>query len=402
MRRKLNILFILFFVGHTYVQAQDTYDLAMSHYLKGNKAVANLQFELAEVYYDSAIGLDAGKADYYAARGQAKDFEGDEVGAIEDFNTAMKLSPNHTVAIYKKALVHFKKEKFKESARELTMLINSLESFETEMVVYKGVSFHDFGGNQIFAVSTLQELLADVYAHRAIIYDKLGYKTSALVDFDKAIELNEHDPNYYVNRGVFRLDRGNKTGAIYDFRTALKINPHHTAALYNLSFLVDDEERDAINMILFGAGDKARSLSKTAFEHYQKGKYELALVYYDSALVIKADNASDLMNRGIVKVKMGNYQAAIKDFNSSVYSDNSLLRNYMLIGDAYQEINDYNYAIKYYDRYLKNAGPDGKVYYSMGVAYMKFNKDKEACLTFRKAIEMGEERAEEPMDDVCF
>ncbi|UXP30947.1 tetratricopeptide repeat protein [Reichenbachiella agarivorans] len=385
-----------------YSNKKEKNDLADQYYEKGNRSVTNTQYALAEVYYDSAIRLSSTRADYYIARGQAKELEGDEMGALVDYEAANKMDGTNNVAIFKRALIYYKRENYKQAAQDFTYLITNVEKLETKAIVFKGVSYDEDGEVLLSGISTVEEMKADIFVHRAMTYEKLGYSTPAMLDYDKAIELNELDPNYYVYRGMFRLDRGDKEGAITDYRKALKINPHHRNALYNLSFLVDDDERDEINKILFGKGDFAKAYSKRAFESFQKGNYEQALLDYDSALLIKADNASDLMNRGIVKSKLGQYTDAVKDFNSSVYTDNSLVRNYVLIGNAYQEMADYNSSIKYYERYINNAGPDASVYYNLGLAYMKYKKDTEACTQFRKAIELGEERAEKPMDKVCF
>ncbi|PIB36108.1 hypothetical protein BFP72_12235 [Reichenbachiella sp. 5M10] len=385
-----------------YESQKDKEEASDQYYKKGNLAVTNGQYELGVIYYDSAVHLAPSMADLYIVRGQAKELEGDDMGALADYEATLKLDPKNHAALFKRALIYYKRKNYTQAAQDFTYLINNVEKLETKALLFKGVSYEEDGELRLSGISTVSEMKADIYVHRALTYEKMGYNTPAMLDFDKAIELNEHDPNYYVYRGMFRLDRGDKEGAIADYRKALKINPHHRNALYNLSFLVDEDERDEINKILFGKGDFAKAYSKRAFDKFQKGEYEGALLDYDSALMIKADNASDLMNRGIVKSKLKNYKGAIKDFNSSVYTDNSLTRNYVLIANAYQELADYNYAIKYYQRFLDNAGPDGSVYYNMGLAYMKYNNDNEACLTFRKAIEMGEERAEKPMDKVCF
>ncbi|MCV9386882.1 tetratricopeptide repeat protein [Reichenbachiella ulvae] len=385
-----------------YDSKSEMLEAASAYYEKGNDAVTNTQYELGVIYYDSAINLVSDNADYYISRGQAKELEGDAVGALIDYEYAYNVDQSNHASIFKRALIYYNQEQYKKAAQDFTFLINNTETYETKALIFKGVSYNEDGAAKLSGITTIHEMKADVYIHRGMTYEKLGYNTPAMLDYDKAIDLNPYDPNYYVYRGMFRLDRGDKDGAVLDYRKALKINPHHRNALYNLSFLVDEEERDQINQILFGQGDFAKAYSKRAFENFQKGAYEEALLDYDSALMIKADNGSDLMNRGIVKSKMENYKSAIDDFNSSIYVDNTLLRNYVLIGNAYQELGDYGYAIKYYNRYIDNAGPDGSVYYNLGLALMKYNDDEEACLTFRKAIEYGEERAEKPMDKVCF
>ncbi|RJE72963.1 tetratricopeptide repeat protein [Reichenbachiella sp. MSK19-1] len=410
MQLKLTLTILTFLTSFIALgQGQDSYSsraekeaAAARYYQQANEAVLQARYELGVIYYDSAIQLDSRQSDYYISRGQAKELEGDEVGALIDFESARKVDPMNYASVFKRALIYYNRKNYKQAASDFTFLIDNMETIETRAVIFKGVSYEEDGEVKLSGISTMEEMKADVYIHRAMTYEKLGYNTPAMLDFDAAIELNGFDPNYYVSRGMYRLDRGDKTGAIADYRRALKINPHHRNALYNLSFLVDEDERDEINQILFGKGDFAKVYSKRAFERFQKGQYEAALLDYDSALLIKADNASDLMNRGIVKSKLGKYESAIEDFNSSIYADNSLLRNFVLIGNAQQELGDYGYAIKYYQRFLDNAGPDASVFYNMGLAYMKDSQDDEACKTFRKAIELGEERAEKPMDKVCF
>ncbi len=375
---------------------------AEEYYEIGNNDLRKGQYELAAVYFDSAINLNPKNPEYFLARGQAKELNRDDVGALADYHAALKINPNYRVAHFKRALIYHKKGNYKQAVKDFTFLINNVESWETSAIVYKGFSVNENGEYQLGGINTLEEMLADMYVHRAMSYQKMGFKTPTIMDYNKAIELNNHDPNYYVSRGSYKLDQGDKKGAIADYRAALKINQHHRAALYNLSFLVDDEERDEINKTLYGQGDFAMAFSKRAFENFQKGHYEAALADYDSALIIRSDNANDLMNRGIVKAKLERHQQAIRDFKSSVYHDNTLIRNFVLMGNSYQAMGNYRASIEFYQRYLENAGPDGGVYYNLGLSYMKFHNETEACQTFRKAIEMGEERAEAPMDIVCF
>lgn len=376
--------------------------LAIEFYQKGNQALINSQFELAGVYFDSAITQSPNNSNYYFARGQVKALLKEDIGALDDFHAALKINPLNREAHFKRALVYLKRGNFKQAVKDLTYLINNVDEWQSDAVVYKGIVVYDNGEYELGAIHTLEQLKADMYEQRANSYQKMGFKTPTLMDYDKAIELNNHDPNYYVSRGVFKLDQGDKSGSISDFRAALKINQHHRNALYNLSFLVGDEERDAINQVLYGQGDFAMAYSKRAFESFQKGLYDEALLDYDSALDVRSDNANDLMNRGIVKAKLDRHKDAIRDFKSSVYHDNTLIRNFVLMGNSYIALDNYRYAIEYYQRYLENAGPDAGVLYSLGIAYMKFHNDSEACQTFRKAIELGDERAEAPMDVVCF
>lgn len=376
--------------------------IADDYYNRGNRAGKRGQFSLAVVYYDSAIRLIGSSTEYFFARGQAKELDGNDIGALTDFEAALRVNSENYTAMFKRALIYHKQKNYKQAAQDFTFLINNVDEFETKAIVFKGASFDEKGEASFAGIATIGDMKADVYLARALTYEAMGFNTPTRLDFDKAIELNNHDPNYYVQRGLFRLNSDDKAGAEADFRSALEIDQYHRLALYNLSFLVYAEEKDEIDKILYGVGDFAMAYSRRAFENYQKGKYEAALLDYDSALLIKGDNANDLMNRGMVKAKLNKHKAAIKDFESSVYADNTLTRNFVLIGNSYQELYNYPQAVTYYQRYLRSESGDGVVYYNMGLAYMKAGKDDEACQALRKAYDLGEERAEPALEKVCF
>ncbi|WP_221407869.1 tetratricopeptide repeat protein [Reichenbachiella faecimaris] len=376
--------------------------IAEDYYQKGNVAGRRGQFPLAVLYYDSAVRLFGGSSEYFFARGQAKELADNNIGALTDFEAALRVNPENYTALFKRALIYHKQKNYKQAATDFTFLINNVETFETKAIVFKGASYDEKGEMIFSGIATLEDMKADVYLARAMTYEQMGFNTPTILDFDKAIELNNHEPNYYVQRGLFKLSKEDAEGAEKDFRSALEIDQYHRLALYNLSFLVDDKEKDEINKILYGVGDFAMAFSRRAFENYQKGKFEEALLDYDSALMIKGDNANDLMNRGMVKAKLDRHKAAIKDFENSVYTDNTLVRNFVLIGNSYQELNNYPQAVTYYQRYLRSEKGDGVVYYNMGLAYMKAHKDDEACESLRTAYDLGEERAEPALEQVCF
>ncbi|MEO9966214.1 MAG: tetratricopeptide repeat protein [Reichenbachiella sp.] len=385
-----------------YASPSERKSIAADYYEKGNRASKREQFPLAVVYYDSAIRLYGGNSDYYFARGQAKELADNNIGALADFEAALRIDPQHYTAMFKRALVYLKQKNYKQAAQDFTFLINNVETFETKAIVFKGASYDEKGEMIFSGIATLEDMMADVYLARAQTYEQMGFSTPTMLDYDKAISLNNHEPNYYVHRGLFKLKKEDAAGAEADFRNALEIDQFHRLALYNLSFLVDADEKNEIDKILYGVGDFAMAYSRRAFENYQKGNYEEALLDYDSALQIKRDNANDLMNRGMVKAKLDRHKDAIKDFETSVYTDNTLTRNFVLIGNSFQELNNYPQAVTYYQRYLRSGTGDGVVYYNLGLAYMKAKKDDLACEALRKAYDLGEERAEPALEQVCF
>ncbi len=71
------------------------------------------------------------------------------------------------------------------------------------------------------------------YLNRGVVYGKKGQHDQAIVDFNKAIELNPRDAAAYYNRGISFGKRGLYDQAILDFTKAIVINPRYAKAYIN-------------------------------------------------------------------------------------------------------------------------------------------------------------------------
>lgn len=108
-------------------------------------------------------------ADVYYNRGVAKTNQQDYIGAIEDYNQAIKIDPKS----------------------------------------------------------------ADIFVNRGYAKAKLQDFTGAIQDSTKAIELNPKDVFAYDNRGFFKANLQDYAGAIEDYNQAIKINPKYAMAYHN-------------------------------------------------------------------------------------------------------------------------------------------------------------------------
>lgn len=70
----------------------------------------------------------------------------------------------------------------------------------------------------------------ELYYWSAVIKTHMNDNAAALVDFNKAVELNPEDSNVYVMRGITRNELGDDIGALADFDMAIKINPKNSSA----------------------------------------------------------------------------------------------------------------------------------------------------------------------------
>lgn len=75
---------------------------------------------------------------------------------------------------------------------------------------------------------------ADAYYNIGNAYNALGEYPSAISNYTAAIKLNPQHAQAYNNRGSIYSNTGNYQEAVRDFMTAVKINPGYAKAYYNL------------------------------------------------------------------------------------------------------------------------------------------------------------------------
>ena len=93
--------------------------------------------------------------------------------AIERFNTALEVSPDHRGALMGRALAFLQTERFNEADAEFTYLINYLK---------KNLAADDVTGVAVYAAA---------YANRGILYDRAGQYEKALADYIQALRIDE-------------------------------------------------------------------------------------------------------------------------------------------------------------------------------------------------------------------
>ena len=64
------------------------------------------------------------------------------------------------------------------------------------------------------------------FNNRGIAYYESSSLVLAILDYDKAIELDPEEPSYYYNRGIIHFDRGDFDKAIEDYSKAIELNPN--------------------------------------------------------------------------------------------------------------------------------------------------------------------------------
>lgn len=185
------------------------------------------------------------------------------------------------------------------------------------------------------------------YDSRGITEFQQGNLPQAILDYNKAIEINPRYAGAYYNRGQAYYSQGNSAQAILDFNKAILLNPG-VAQTYN---------------------NRGNSC-------VQQGNFTQAISDYSKAIEINPNYAAAYNNRGAIYAKQGNFTQAISDYNKVIETDPNYAQAYKNRGLSYarqgnftQAISDFtkaieinpNYADAFYNRaliyyYLKEYG----------------------------------------------
>lgn len=172
----------------------------------------------------------------------------------------------------------------------------------------------------------------------------IGKREEALLDYNKSIELNSTDCDYYCNRAQLEDILDKNYEAFNDYEKAMKLT-HDSDDLWN--------------------------------------------IYY---------------SRACLKVKLLDWQGALSDCNKSLLynkTDNALA--FALRGEIKVEINDYMGAIKDCDVSIQiSPGWNGLVYYTRGLAKAKINNIESACKDFEQAQKLTQDyRIKRAIEKYC-
>ncbi|TNF43672.1 MAG: tetratricopeptide repeat protein [Cytophagales bacterium] len=202
-----------------------TPDLAYFH--MGLCAIELKNYELALSYLDLAIEENPRKADYFAEQGRAFSRLGENMAAIDAYQKALDLDPDHKIA--RQGLAATQNGGDAILIEELNELIaNGSANYQT----YKQRGFFRMNHQDMEgALSDFSESIKmnvedpESYFYRAWTYKNLKRFDKAEEDYSAAITLEPQNPGYFLARGQARYQNGKAEEALADFTLASSLDP---------------------------------------------------------------------------------------------------------------------------------------------------------------------------------
>jgi tetratricopeptide (TPR) repeat protein len=188
-------------------------------------------------YLDSAIRLDQKNPEFLINRGWAYQEMRDTIHATEDYNKALQLNSESSLARYNLAVLSAKKENLKEGEKLLTEAITRNPQ---SAVYFTGRAInYTAQGDLVKAISDYNSSIhfdnsnADVWLRRGILKHKMKDLNGALSDFTQSIKLKDDNEKTWMCRGNLMMELKRTKEAIEDFSIASTLKPEFGLAYYS-------------------------------------------------------------------------------------------------------------------------------------------------------------------------
>ena len=254
--------------------------------------------------------------------------QGNNEGAIEYYNRAIKLKPDFTEAYNNRGVAYGSKGDFDHEIQDYTKAIelnpNDAEAYYNRGVAYGNRDDFDQAIQEYNKAIDLKPDYAGAYNNRGIAYDNKGDFDQAIQDYTKAIELSPNDAEAYNNRGATYGNRDDFDQAIKDFGKAIDLKPDYVEAYINRgnAYSNKDDFDQAIkdyNKVIELKPDFTDAYNSRGNAYSNKGDFDQAIQDYNKAIELKPDFADAYFNRGDAYIiNKGDLDQAIQDYNEAI------------------------------------------------------------------------------------
>lgn len=206
-----------------------------AYYHLGLCSIAVEEYEFAIFYLDEAIVINPTEPDFFAEKGRALARLGDNVPAMESYEIALKLDPDHLPAKQGLALVQTGGD-----AVLLEQLDEVIADSTANSQTFKQRGFYRMNHqNEQGAIEDFSQALvldpmdSESHFYLGKVFAKQKNWTKAEYHYSAAIDLEPQNAEYYLARGQARYISGKLDPALADFTLTVTHDPEHASGYYH-------------------------------------------------------------------------------------------------------------------------------------------------------------------------
>lgn len=286
------------------VLSMDDYMLAIQYFNQAIKAkpyLADPYFfrALAKLNLDDYAGAEEDcslaiennkfKTEAYKLRGFARQMQGKDSLAVEDYNVGLAYNPIDKNFLFYKAIALTELKKFNEADSTFNTLLRNYPRFDEGFSAR--ARFNMERQDTLAALDDIEKALSlskaqlNPYLMKAEIFWKRQNWDKAGEALDAAIRLHPEIADLYVNRAFVRYNSDDFFGAMSDYNYAIEIEPQNSAAYFN------------------------RGLLRYEVKDLSNAESDMAEV-----IKLNPDNVHAYFNRGLIRLEEEKYREALSDF----------------------------------------------------------------------------------------
>jgi serine/threonine protein kinase/regulator of sirC expression with transglutaminase-like and TPR domain len=236
----------------------------------------------------------------------------------------------------------------------------------------RGLTYHNLQQYEAALVEynraiDLDPTIALVYNNRGATHRALKEYRAALADYSRAIELDPTDAQAYSNRGATYAELRQYPAAMADFARALEQGPTFAQAFHNRGLAYAE-----LGQYEAALADYSRALDadptyvdayyNRANAYAELGQHEAALADYDRALAVDPTYAPAYLNRGVTYVELQQHEAALADYNRALALNPVYAKAYLNIGFLLGNQGKHGEALSYFEKAAQLGDPQGAQY----------------------------------------
>lgn len=244
----------------------------------------------------------------------------------------------------------------------------------------------------------LNPFYIQAYTSRWWCKANLGDIPGAIADLDKLIELEPTTKSYY-QRAFLYEKRGELAAAIADYGKVIEMYPKHDQAYFDRGRLY--QQRKEMDLALADYG-KAIEINPNYSEAYNNrgnifsglGKFDLALSEFNNAIKANPKNSEAYLSRGIAHALMNNCALAISDYSEAIRLGQKSPNVFLNRGVCYHSRLELEKALEDYDKNIELDPKNYKSYVLRGKIHSRKGRREAAVEDFSKAIDINPNSAE--------
>jgi tetratricopeptide (TPR) repeat protein len=233
--------------------------------------------------------------------------------------------------------------------------------------------------------------------NRGLNFAEKNNYDSAIVEYNKAIDIQPKLAEALCNRGIAYQKLNNYKQALSDYNTSIERDNKLVEGYYNRGNIYSRTGKPELaladlNKALTLKSDYYLALSERGNVYYQLKKYDSALIDFEKTLVLNPNEYTVYCNRGNVYSDLGQYDKAISDYN--VYINKTPdFTSYYNRANLYYKIKKYENAIADYSSSIKLNPRFAEGYFYRGSSNFYLKNNTAACADWQEAVKLGYQEA---------